>query len=65
MTAQELERCLDALPPDVKRELLQQRAVVRDYLGRASQVRERLERQFPNMNPRLRAVISLAVARIL
>jgi len=65
MTVDEIKRCIDALPPEVKRQLNEHRALVHDYFARASHARERLEAQFPNMNPQLRAVISLAVARIL
>ena len=65
MNREDLNRCLDALPEDVKRELDEQQKRVRGYLARAVRVRERLCREFPNMSPKLRAAISLAVARIL
>jgi hypothetical protein len=65
MNREDLNRCLDALPPDVRRELDEQQKRVRNYLARAVRLRERLCREFPNMNPKLRAAISLAVARIL
>jgi len=65
MTVDEIKRCLDSLPPEVRRQIHEHRALVHDYFARASHARERLAEQFPNMNPRLRAVISLAVARIL
>jgi hypothetical protein len=65
MNREDLNRCLDALPADVRRELDEQQKRVRGYLARAVHVRERLCREFPNMNPKLRAAISLAVARIL
>jgi len=65
MNREDLNRCLDALPEDVRRELDEQQKRVRSYLARAVRVRERLCREFPNMNPKLRAAISLAVARIL
>jgi hypothetical protein len=65
MNREDLNRCLEALPEDVKRELDEQQKRVRNYLARAVCVRERLCREFPNMNPKLRAAISLAVARVL
>jgi hypothetical protein len=65
MNREELNRCLDALPEDVKRELFEQQRRARDYLARALHVRERLRLEFPNMNPKVRAAISLAVARLL
>lgn len=65
MNREDLNRCLDALPVDVRRELDEQQKRVRNYLARAVRVRERLCREFPDMNPKLRAAISLAVARIL
>ena len=65
MNREDLNRCLDALPEDVRRELDEQQKRVRSYLARAVRVRERLCREFTNMNPKLRAAISLAVARIL
>jgi hypothetical protein len=65
MNREDLNRCLDALPEDVKLELDEQQKRVRNYLARAVRVRERLCREFPNMNPKLRAAISLAVARLL
>ena len=36
-----------------------------DYFTRAASIREKLTHQFPEMSPRIRAAISLAVARIL
>lgn len=65
MNREDLNHCLDALPEEVRRELDEQQKRVRNYLARAVRVRERLCREFPNMNPKLRAAISLAVARIL
>jgi hypothetical protein len=65
MNREALNQCLDALPEDVKRELFGQQQHARDYLARALRVRDRLCREFPDMNPKLRAAISLAVARFL
>ena len=65
MKPEELKRYLDSLPPDVLKQFEEQRAALRDYLGRAASIREKLIRQFPEMSPRIRAAISLAVARIL
>ena len=65
MNHEEFSGCLDGLPEDVKRELSEQQRRAHDYLARALRVRARLCREFPNMNPKLRAAISLAVARIL
>jgi len=65
MKAEQFKHYLDALPPEVLKEFNQQRAAVRDYLTRAASIREKLTHQFPEMSPRIRAAISLAVARIL
>ncbi|MFZ5894752.1 MAG: hypothetical protein ACOY0T_27055 [Myxococcota bacterium] len=65
MKAEQFKRYVDALPPEVLKEFEQQRGVLRDYLTRAGSIREKLVRQFPEMSPRIRAAISLAIARIL
>ena len=65
MNAEQFKNYVDALPPEVLKEFEQQRAALRDYLTRAGSIREKLIRQFPEMSPRIRAAISLVIARIL
>lgn len=65
MNAEQLREYLNSLPPDVLKQFDEQRTVLRGYLTRAAGVREKLMRQFPEMSPRIRAAISLAVARFL
>lgn len=65
MTAEDFTRCWDALPEEVRKCILAELSPARDYLARAHKVREELGTRFPNMNAKVRAVLSLAAARIL
>ena len=65
MTRPILARYWDVLPEDVKKRILTELTPSASYAARANDFRERLIQQFPNMNPKLRAVISLAAARLL
>jgi TRAP-type C4-dicarboxylate transport system substrate-binding protein len=65
MTAEELTRCLNSLPAEVRKRILEETTPAREYVARAARIREQLCHRFPNMHPKVRAVISLAAARIL
>lgn len=65
MTAEDFTRCWDALPDEVRKRILAEIAPARDYVARAHEIREQLVARFPDMNSKVRAVLSLAAARIL
>jgi hypothetical protein len=65
MTPEELRAYVESLPPDARAGLLRGHRVFRDYLAKAHFVRERIRQEFPDLNPRLRAVVSFIAARIL
>ncbi|MES1174936.1 MAG: hypothetical protein ABUL62_11480 [Myxococcales bacterium] len=65
MTRAQLQHCFEALPPDVKARLTEKASAVREYLGKAGTVRVKLGSDFPTMDSRAAAVVSLVVARFL
>jgi len=65
MNARELKAYLDSLPPEVRASVLEGTRTFGDYVSKAHRVRERIREEFPNLNPRLRAVMSFIAARIL
>jgi hypothetical protein len=65
MTQEELRAYVESLSPEVRAGLLQGTRAFRDYLAKAHLVRERIRQEFPDLNPRLRAVVSFIAARIL
>jgi hypothetical protein len=65
MTNEELIAYLNSLPPEVRAAIFEGTKRLRDYAEKASHVRARMAETFPEMNPRLRALLSLAIARLL
>jgi hypothetical protein len=65
MTREQLQHCFEALPPEVKVRLNEKAGAVREYLDKAGTVRVKLGSDFPTMDPRAAAVVSLVVARFL
>jgi hypothetical protein len=65
MTNEEFLAYLNSLPPEVREQVAQSTKMLSEYAAKASFVRERIQRNFPNMPPKLRAVLSLAIARVL
>lgn len=63
MTDQEFQSYLQSLPPEVRALVLERAKVAGSYLSKAMQARARIYGQFPNLNPRLVAALSLVVAR--
>jgi hypothetical protein len=65
MNREQLNAYVDSIPPEVRARLIQEAKPLADYLARAHDVRERLRREFPNLNPSVRALVSLLAARVL
>ena len=63
MTDKEFQNYLQSLPPDVRGVVLERAKVAASYFSKATQARARIYAQFPNMNPRVVAVLSLVIAR--
>lgn len=63
MTKEEFQEYLDSLPPEIQVAVANALKPLRDYAARATEVRERMADEFPKLNPPLRAVLSLALAR--
>jgi hypothetical protein len=63
MTDKEFQQYLQSLPPDVRGLVLERAKVAATYVSKATQARSRIYAQFPNMNPRVVAVLSLVIAR--
>ncbi|HKY35214.1 MAG TPA: hypothetical protein VJN18_04690 [Polyangiaceae bacterium] len=63
MTHEELATYLESLPPEVRAAMVEAIKPIGDYATRAVELRERFAREFPGLNPPLRAALSLALAR--
>ena len=63
MTDNEFEAYLASLPPDLRGVVLERAKVAATYVSKAVQVRSRIYAEFPNMNPRVVAALSLVIAR--
>jgi hypothetical protein len=63
VTDKEFQQYLQSLPPDVRGLVLERAKVDASYVSKATQARSRIYAQFPNMNPRVVAVLSLVIAR--
>ena len=63
MTDKEFQQYLQSLPADVRGLVLERAKVAATYVSKATQARSRIYAQFPNMNPRVAAVLSLVIAR--
>lgn len=63
MTNEEFVAYLNTLPPETRALVLARVKHVAEYAARASRVRRNIQQQFPGMNPRLRAALSLVIAR--
>jgi hypothetical protein len=65
MTREQVQHCFDALPPEVRERLTEKVGAFREYLGKAGTVRAKLGTEFPTIDSRAAAVVSLVVARFL
>lgn len=65
MTADQLQRCFAALPPEVRQQLTEQMTAFRGYLEKAGNVRATFGRELPTVDPRVATFLSLAIARFL
>ena len=65
MTREQLQRCFESLPPEVRQQLGQRMSAFRGYLEKAGTVRAKVSTEFPNVDPRVAAFVSLAIARFL
>ena len=65
MTREQLQHCFEALPPEVRVRLTEKADAFRSYLEKAGNVREKLGGEFPTIDPRAAAVVSLVLARFL
>lgn len=63
MTQEEFTQYLDSLPPEVRAGVFQVLKPIGDYATRAMEVRAWVAKEFPALNPPLRAALSLALAR--
>ena len=65
MTREQLQHCFDSLPSEVREHLAEKTDAFRGYLEKAGTVRVRLANEFPTIDGRAAAVVSLLVARFL
>jgi hypothetical protein len=63
MTDKEFQDYLRSLPPEVRELVVERAKLAVTYVSKAAQVRARIYSQFPNMNPRVVAALSLVIAR--
>jgi len=63
MTDKEFQNYLQTLPPDVRNLVLERAKAAACYFSKATQTRTRIYAQFPSMNPRVVAILSLVIAR--
>ena len=63
MTPEEFSQYLDSLPPEVRAGVCEVLKPIGEYTARAMEVRAWVAKQFPAINPPLRAALSLALAR--
>ena len=65
MTREQFQHCLQALPPEVRERLAERAGEFRNYLEKAGTVRAKLSSDFPQVDTRVAAFVSLAIARFL
>lgn len=65
MTREQFQRCLQSLPPEVRDPLAERVGEFRNYLEKAGTVRAKLSSDFPQVDTRVAAFVSLAIARFL
>jgi len=65
MTREQLQQCFESLPPEVREQLSARVGAFRGYLEKAGTVRAKVHSEFPNVDPRVAAFVSLAIARFL
>ena len=65
MTREQLQQCLQSLPPEVRDRLAERAGEFRSYLEKAGTVRAKLSSDFPQVDTRVAAFVSLAIARFL
>ena len=63
MTDKEFQAYLASLPPELRGLVLERAKLAATYINKAAQVRSRIYAEFPNMNPRVVATLSLVIAR--
>jgi TRAP-type C4-dicarboxylate transport system substrate-binding protein len=63
MTDKEFQNYLQTLPPELRALLLERAKAAATYVSKATQARTRIYAQFPEMNPKVVAVLSLVIAR--
>ncbi len=63
MTNEEFATYLDSLPPEVRTAIHEALKPIGDYAARAIEVRAWVAKEFPALNPPIRAALSLALAR--
>jgi hypothetical protein len=63
MTDNEFQAYLASLPPDLRSLVLERAKAAATYVSKAVQVRSRIYAEFPSMNPRVVAALSLVIAR--
>ena len=65
MTREQLQHCFESLPPEVRQQLAERASAFRGYLEKAGTVRAKVSSEFPEVDPRVAAFVSLAIARFL
>jgi hypothetical protein len=65
MTREQLQHCFQSLPPEMQQRLIERVGAFREYLEKAGTVREKLYSEFPTIDSRAAAAVSLVVARFL
>jgi hypothetical protein len=65
MTREQFQHCFDSLPLEVKQQLVERVSAFRGYLEKAGTVRAKVSSEFPEVDPRVAAFVSLAIARFL
>ena len=65
MTREQLQHCFESLPPEIKLQLAERVSAFRGYLEKAGTVRAKVSSEIPEVDPRVAAFVSLAIARFL
>lgn len=65
MTREQIQHCLQSLPPEVRERIAERAGEFRNYLEKAGIVRAKLSGDFPQVDTRVAAFVSLAIARFL
>ena len=63
MTNGEFQAYLASLPPEVRDVVIERTKLAKAYFAKAVRTRSRIYAEFPNMNPRVVAALSLVIAR--